>query len=69
MKLSPSQAAKAYDSMNETFSKNRIASDAQAKAYIAMLGATAGLKGDFSPASIFDFSPAALASKETTIRK
>jgi len=34
-----------------------------------MLGATAGLKGDFSPASIFDFSAASEASKEMAIRK
>jgi hypothetical protein len=31
--------------------------------------ATAGLKGDFSRASIFDFSAAAEASKEMAIRK
>ena len=69
MNLNAGQAAKAYDSVKETFSKNGIPSEEQAKAYIAMLGATAGLKGDFSPASIFDFSAAAEASKEMAIRK
>ena len=69
MNLSAAQAAKAYDSVKETFSKNGIPSEEQAKAYIAMLGATAGLKGDFSSASIFDFSAAAEASKEMVIRK
>ena len=62
--LNRSQAAKAYDSVRETFSRNGIPSDEQAKAYIAMLGATAGLKGEIPAASIFDFSPAAEAAKE-----
>ena len=69
MNLNAAQAAKAYDSVKETFSKNGIPSDEQAKAYIAMLSATAGLKGDFSPASIFDFSPAGEASKEMAVKK
>jgi hypothetical protein len=55
--------------VKETFSKNGIPSDEQAKAYIAMLSATAGLKGDFSPTSIFDFSPAGEASKEMAVKK
>jgi NitT/TauT family transport system substrate-binding protein len=69
MNLNASQAAKAYDSVKETFSKNGVPSEEQAKAYIAMLSATAGLKGDFSPASIFDFSAAAEASKEMALKK
>ena len=69
MNLNAAQAAKAYDSVKETFSKNGIPSDEQAKAYIAMLSATAGLKGDFSPASIFDFSPAGEANKEMAVKK
>ena len=69
MNLNASQAAKAYDSVKETFSKNGVPSEEQAKSYIAMLGATAGLKGDFSPASIFDFSAAAEASKEMALKK
>jgi len=69
MNLNASQAAKAYDSVKETFSKNGVPSEEQAKSYIAMLSATAGLKGDFSPASIFDFSSAAEASKEMALKK
>jgi ABC-type nitrate/sulfonate/bicarbonate transport system substrate-binding protein len=69
MNLNAAQAAKAYDSVKETFSKNGIPSEEQAKAYIAMLGATAGLKGDFSSASIFDFSAATEASKEMGLTK
>ena len=69
MNLNASPAAKAYDSVKETFSKNGIPSDEQAKAYVAMLSATAGLKGDFSPASIFDFSAATEASKGMAIQK
>ncbi len=69
MNLNASQAAKAYDSVKETFSKNGVPSEEQAKAYIAMLSATAGLKGDFAPASIFDFSAAAEASKEMALKK
>jgi hypothetical protein len=34
-----------------------------------MLNATAGLKGDFAPGSIFDFSAAAEASKEMALKK
>ena len=69
MNLNAAQAAKAYDSVKETFSKNCIPSEEQAKAYIAMLGATAGLKADFSPASIFDFSAATEASKEMPLKR
>jgi NitT/TauT family transport system substrate-binding protein len=69
MNLTASQAAKAYDSVKETFSKNGVPSEEQAKAYIAMLNATAGLKGDFAAASIFDFSAAAEASKEMALKK
>ena len=68
MNLNPSQAAKAYESVRDTFSRNGVPSDEQSKAYIAMLGATAGLK-DISPAAIFDFSPAAEAAKEMAGRK
>ena len=69
MNLNASQAAKAYDVVKETFSKNGVPSEEQAKSYIAMLSATAGLKGDFSPASIFDFSAAAEASQEMAVKK
>src|ERR1051325_6649828 len=46
MKLKPVQAAKAYDSVRDTFSKICVPSEEQAKAYIAMLSSTANLKGD-----------------------
>lgn len=64
MNLSSAQAATTYDSVRDTFSKNGIPTEEQAKAYVAMLGATAGLKGDPSPAVIFDFSLAAEAAKK-----
>ena len=56
--------ASAYVSVRNTFSKSGGPSEEQAKAYIARLGATAGLKGEISPAAIFDFSFAAEADKE-----
>ncbi len=45
--------------------KNGIPAEEQVKAYIAMLGATAGLKGDISSGSIFDFSLAAEAAERS----
>ena len=69
MNLNASQAGRAYDSVRDTYSKNGIPSEEQAKAYIAMLGATAGLKGDVAANSIFDFSLAAEAAKEMTGKK
>ena len=69
MNLSASQAGKAYDSVRETYSRNCIPSEEQAKAYISMLTATAGLGGEISPASIFDFSLAAEAAKELAVKK
>ena len=69
IKLNPLQAAKAYDSVRDTFSKIGVPSDEQAKAYIAMLISTASLKGDVAPASIFDFSLAAEAAKELAQKK
>jgi hypothetical protein len=66
MNLNAAQAGRVYDSVRDTYSKNGIPSEDQAKAYIAMLTATAGLKGDLSANSIFDFSLAAEAAKEMT---
>lgn len=68
MNLSPQVAARVYDSVRDTYSKNGIPSEEQAKAYLAMLGATAGLKGDVTAAAIFDFAPAAEAAKASTKR-
>ena len=69
MKLNPGQAAKAYDSVRDTFSKIGIPTEEQSKAYIAMLSSTASLKGDVALASIFDFSLAAEAAKELAQKK
>jgi NitT/TauT family transport system substrate-binding protein len=69
MNLNPSVAASVYESVRDTYSQKGIPSEEQANAYIAMLGATAGLKGDVSSASIFDFSLAAEAAKDMTGKK
>jgi NitT/TauT family transport system substrate-binding protein len=69
MSLNPGQAAKTYDSVRDTFSKNGLPTDEQVKAYIAMLSATAGVKGDISPALIYDFSPTEEAIKEMAAKK
>jgi NitT/TauT family transport system substrate-binding protein len=69
MNLNPSVAARVYESVRDTYSQKGIPSEEQANAYIAMLGATAGLKGDVSSASIFDFTLAAEAAKEMTVKK
>ena len=68
-KLNPVQAAKAYDSVRDTFSKICVPSEEQAKAYIAMLSSTASLKGDVAAGSIFDFSLAAEAARELAQKK
>jgi NitT/TauT family transport system substrate-binding protein len=69
MNLNPSVAARVYESVRDTYSQRGIPSEEQANAYIAMLGATAGLKGDVSSAAIFDFTLAAEAAKEMTGKK
>ena len=69
IKLNPVQAAKAYDSVRDTFSKIGVPTEEQAKAYIAMLTSTASLKGDVAAGSIFDFSLAAEAAKELAQKK
>jgi ABC-type nitrate/sulfonate/bicarbonate transport system substrate-binding protein len=66
MNLSRSVAARVYESVRDTYSQNGIPSEEQSNAYIAMLGATAGLKGDISSASIFDFTVAGEAAKQTS---
>jgi NitT/TauT family transport system substrate-binding protein len=69
IKLNPVQAAKAYDSVRDTFSKIGVPTEEQAKAYIAMLSSTASLKGEVAAASIFDFSLATEAAKEMAQKK
>jgi hypothetical protein len=56
-------------SVRETFSKNGVPTEEQAKAYITMLGSTAGLKGNLPSAAIFDFSPAAEADTALAVKK
>ena len=69
MNLSAGQAAKVYDSVRDTFSKNCVPTEKQSKAYLSMLSSTASLKGEVSPTSIFDFSPALDAVKELAVKK
>jgi ABC-type nitrate/sulfonate/bicarbonate transport system substrate-binding protein len=69
MALTPAQAAKAYDSVKDTYSRDGVPTPEQSKAYIAMLAATAGLNADLSAATIFDFSLSAAAAKELAVRK
>jgi NitT/TauT family transport system substrate-binding protein len=64
IQLSHPQAAKAYDSVKDTFSRNGIPTDEQSKAYTAMLSATANLSTEPAAASIFDFTTAAEAARE-----
>ena len=63
------QAGMVYESVRDTYCRNCIPSDEQTKAYIAMLTATAGLSGEISAATLFDFSAAAEASKEMAVKK
>ena len=69
MNLNPAQAAKAYESVRDTFSRDGVPSDEQLKAYITMMGATAGLRPDTPTSALFDFSLAGEAAKEMGIRK
>jgi ABC-type nitrate/sulfonate/bicarbonate transport system substrate-binding protein len=64
MALSPTLAAKAYDTVKDTFSRDGVPTPEQRKAYIAMLAATAGLSPDLAASTIFDFSLSAAAAKE-----
>jgi hypothetical protein len=57
MNLKPAQAALVYDCVRETFSKNGVLTEEQAKAYITMLGSTAGLKGICPPRRYSIFPP------------
>jgi NitT/TauT family transport system substrate-binding protein len=69
MALGPIQANKAYDSVKDTYSQNGIPTEEQAKAYIAMLAATAGVSAKLPSAAIFDFSLASAAAKELATKK
>jgi NitT/TauT family transport system substrate-binding protein len=69
MALTPAQAARAYESVKDTYSKNGIPTEEQSKAYIAMLAGTAGVSAEAAATTIFDFSLAAAAAKELAARK
>jgi ABC-type nitrate/sulfonate/bicarbonate transport system substrate-binding protein len=69
MNLSSAQAAKVYDSVRDTFSKNCVPTEEQSKAYLTMLSSTAGLKAEISPSTIFDFAPALDAAKDLSAKK
>jgi ABC-type nitrate/sulfonate/bicarbonate transport system substrate-binding protein len=69
MALTPPQAAKAYDGVRDTYSRDGMPTAEQSKAYIAMLAATAGLNPDLAPATIFDFALAVAAAKEVAVKK
>ncbi len=69
MALTPAQAARAYESVKDTYSKNGIPTDEQSKAYIAMLASTAGVNAEAAATTIFDFSLAAVAAKELAAKK
>jgi NitT/TauT family transport system substrate-binding protein len=64
MNLNAGQAAKVYDSVRDTFSRNCVPTDEQSSAYLTMLSSTAGLKSEVSPATIFDFALALDAANE-----
>ena len=70
MALTPTQVAKAYETVKDTYSRDGVPTPEQSKAYIAMLAATAGLHADLPAATIFDFSLSAAAAKElSAVRK
>ena len=69
MALTPIQAAKAYDTVKDTYSRDGVPTPEQSKAYIAMLAATAGLNADLPASTIFDFSISAAAAKELAIKR
>ncbi len=69
MALTPIQAAKAYDTVKDTYSRDGVPTPEQSKAYIAMLAATAGLNADLPAATIFDFSLSAAAAKELATKR
>ena len=69
MNLNAGQAAKVYDSVRDTFSKNCVPTEEQSRAYLTMLSSTANLKPGLSATTIFDFSPALDAAKDLSAKK
>ena len=56
--LSPEDAARAYDFVIDTYSANGIPTDAQQRAYLALMQETANVPADATLDRIFDFSTA-----------
>src|ERR1041384_5051038 len=69
MALNSVQAIKAYDSVRDTYSQNGIPTEEQAKAYIAMLAATAGVSGNLPSAADLRFFTCQCGSKRTCRKK
>jgi NitT/TauT family transport system substrate-binding protein len=69
MNLNAAQAAKTYENVRDTYSRNGLPTDEQVNAYITMLGNTAGIKEKIARASIYDFSPTEAAIREMAANK
>ena len=69
MNLNAAQAAKTYENVRDTYSRNGLPTDEQVNAYITMLGNTAGIKEKIARASIYDFSPTEAAIREMAAKK
>jgi ABC-type nitrate/sulfonate/bicarbonate transport system substrate-binding protein len=69
MALTPPQAARAYETVKDTYSRDGVPTPEQSKAYIAMLAATAGVSPDLAAATIFDFSLSSQAAKELVAKR
>jgi ABC-type nitrate/sulfonate/bicarbonate transport system substrate-binding protein len=69
MNLNAVQAARTYETVRDTYSRNGLPTDEQVNAYITMLASTAGIKEKIAPASIYDFSPTEAAIRELADKK
>jgi NitT/TauT family transport system substrate-binding protein len=69
MNLNAAQAARTYETVRDTYSRNGLPTDEQVNAYITMLASTAGIKEKIAPASIYDFSPTEAAIRELATKK
>jgi NitT/TauT family transport system substrate-binding protein len=67
-KLTPEQAAKAFDAVKDTFSARCIPTPEQEKSYLSVLKVTAALNENVPPSAVFDFSLAETI-KETSGKK
>ena len=69
MNLSAAQAAKTYENVKDTYSKNGLPTDEQVNAYLTMLAHTAEIKKPISPAVIYDFGPTEAAIREMAAKR